>query len=157
MTDVLYAARQVILVATALVYSVVTVMALVTLPRTVQRKCAHQEHSAIMKDQTPDHIKTMTAGMDHSPIITDVDKEDTAIGQGDTTIPPCQKLQQLSEACILLPIPPLQQLIIPIFQRFSRWPSCQDTPHQHNWNSFMTYHSSCQSHSPWLLNGPKPV
>ena len=53
-----YVARQVILITTALMFSVITTVALVILPRPTQIKFSHQEHLISMTDYTPDHITT---------------------------------------------------------------------------------------------------
>ena len=79
MTDVLFVARQVILVATAPMHSVINVVVLVILPRNAQRKF-HQEHLVTMIDCTPTHGMTTTAGTNHSPLITDTAKDDALIG-----------------------------------------------------------------------------
>ena len=116
----LVCSKRAILVTTAPLHSGITVMALVTLPSTVQRKSPHQEHLATMTDHAPDHITTTTAETDHSPFITDAARKDTSIVQGHTPISLWQKLQQLSEACIPLCIPPPQQFMITIHQRDTR-------------------------------------
>ena len=80
MTDILYAARQVIFVTTAPICSVITAMVLATLPSSVQRKYPHQEHHTTMTDHNPNHIMTTALETDHSPFITDTAKEVTFIG-----------------------------------------------------------------------------
>ena len=84
-TSVLFVARLVILVATVPMCSVITVTALVILPRTAQRKFTHQEYLITMTDCTPNHIMTMTAGTDHNLFITDAARENVLTSQGHTT------------------------------------------------------------------------
>ena len=79
-----YVARQVTLVATAMMHSVITVMTLVTSCRTVQRKFPYQEHPTAMTDHASNLFTTTTTGTDQSPFITDASREDASIGQGHT-------------------------------------------------------------------------
>ena len=65
----------------------------------------------------PNHVMTTTAGTDHSLFITDEPRKVLPLVSITLPNPLWQKLQQLSEACIPLPIPPLQQPVIPIHQR----------------------------------------
>ena len=110
----LYAVSQTTVVTTAVMYSVITANTLATFPRTVLARSFHQEHHGITTGCTPNHITSTVVGTDPSPSPTDAAKEDSLTGQDHTINPPCQKLQQLSEACIWLLIPPLQQFVIPI-------------------------------------------
>ena len=84
MTDVLYVARQVILVTPAPMHSVITVMVLVILSRTAQRKFPHHEHLVTTTDHTPNHVMTTAAGTDHSPFITDAARENALTGWSHT-------------------------------------------------------------------------
>ena len=65
MTDVLFVARQVVLVIAVLMHSVITATALVILSKTAQRKFPHQEHLITMTDHAPTHIIITTTGTDH--------------------------------------------------------------------------------------------
>ena len=56
MTTVLFVARKVILVTTALRHSATTAIILVISPKTAARKLPHQEHPIIILDLTPFHI-----------------------------------------------------------------------------------------------------
>ena len=76
----------------------------------------HQEHHATLTGHTADHIMTTTLGTDSSPFITDTAKEYALTDQNHITNLLWQKCQQLLEACILLPITPPQQLVLPIHQ-----------------------------------------
>ena len=82
MTGVLYVARQVILVSTAPVHSVITVMAMATSPRIVQRKFPLMN---TMTGHTPKNVTTKTIETEPSPVITDAAKEDALTSQDHTT------------------------------------------------------------------------
>ena len=67
--SVLYVDGQVILAATAPVPSVVAVMNLATLPRTVPTRFLHQEHHATTADLNQGIDTPTTGGTDHTPIM----------------------------------------------------------------------------------------
>ena len=77
----LYVAGQVILVVTALMHSVITVITLATSPRIVQRKFPHQEHHATKIGHTPNHVMTTITGTDPSSFITHTAMVDASNGQ----------------------------------------------------------------------------
>ena len=87
MTTVLFVARKVILVATALMHSAMTVMILVISPKTVPRKLPHQGQPIIIIDLAPTHIITTAAGRGHSPSIT-YEVKGTALTGQDHAIDP---------------------------------------------------------------------
>ena len=82
MTTVLFAARKVILITTALRHSATNVMILVISPKTVPRILPHQGQTIIIIDPTPASIITTAAGTGHISSITDAAKETILTGQG---------------------------------------------------------------------------
>ena len=81
MTDALFVAGKAIQAITALMYSATIEMGFVTLPRTAQRKFAHQNTSSPMIDHTPTIVSIAETG--HTLPITD-EVKDTLTGQDHT-------------------------------------------------------------------------
>ena len=98
-------ARQVILVITAMMCTVITVMALATLSRIIKRKFPYQEHHATMTGHIPNHITTMTIGTDPSPFITDVAKEEASASQDHTTDPTVEEAPATIRGIHSAPLP----------------------------------------------------
>ena len=69
MIDVLPVDEQVILATTALMPSVMAVINLATLPRTVPTRILHQEHHATMADLVQGIDTPTTRGTDYTPIM----------------------------------------------------------------------------------------
>ena len=107
-------ARLVILVATVMMCSVITVTALITSHTTAQKKCPHQEYNTIMTDHNPRHITITNTGADYSPFITDLTRKDVLTGQGPIINLTVEEALATIKVLHPLPIPSLQQPSIPI-------------------------------------------
>ena len=142
MTDVLFEARQVILVTTAPMQSLITVTASVILSRTAQRKFSHQEHLITMTDHAPTHT-----GTDDNLSITDVATENVLTGQSHTTNLNVAEAPATAGGTHPTTYPTnaaahdTHPLTAALSYTLSR------TPHSSAEQPSTTPHSSCQSHS----------